>query len=109
MRQLLPYFLILLCITSCKKNNDAKQNPIANNKAVSWTKDFGGTDYDYAASVVQLQDGSFVFAGTTRSNNGDIPGTRWGYDSWLTKVDASGAKVWSQTYGDHDDDYGTSV
>jgi hypothetical protein len=110
MRRKLLIPLACLCILSCTKNKDVKQQePIANNKALSWVKSFGGTDYDFATSVIQLQSGDYLFAGNTRSTNGDIPGTRWGYDAWLTKVDNTGNKVWSQTYGDQDDDYATSA
>jgi len=104
---------LLCCFTlilfSCKKNKEPQQDPIPNNTALKWTKNFGGSDYDFATSIVQITSGDYVFTGNTRSADGDVPGVRQGFDAWLSKMDVNGNKVWSQTYGDHDDDYGTSV
>lgn len=103
----LPACLLVCMLFSCKKNKDAE--PIPNNKALAWIKTYGGPDYDFGTSVVQLSSGEYVIAGSTRSNGGDIPGSRFGYDALLTKVDLNGNKVWNQTYGANDDDYGTGV
>ncbi len=107
----IPILILLFSVSllSCKKNNDVKPDPIPNNKAVTWINNFGGSDYDFANSIVQLSSGEYVFAGNTRSADGDVPGVRMGYDAWLTKVDANGKKIWSFTYGDQNDNYATSV
>jgi hypothetical protein len=94
-------------IISCKKTNNPP--PIENNKALKWAKTFGGSEYDMVNSVIQISAGDYVFAGVTRSTDGDVPGSRIGYDAWLAKTDVNGNKTWSVTYGANDDDYATSV
>lgn len=94
---------------SCKKNNN-EQPPIPNNQALAWAKTFGGTGYDFANSAVQLSGGDYVFAGASRSNDGDLSGSRVGYDYWLTRIGTDGAKQWSVTFGNNTyDEHATSV
>lgn len=109
MRQFLLTTALVVILFSCKKGKENSQEPIPNNKAVSWIKTYGGSEYDFANAIVQLPDGGYVVAGTSRSSDGDIPGGRWGYDSWVTKVDASGTKLWSKAFGANNDDYSTAI
>lgn len=104
---LLPAILLLFFFISCKKNKDP--DPIPNNKALVWTKAYGGNEYDFGNAVIQLTDGSYVFAGATRSTGTEFPGTRWGWDVWLSKVDNSGNKQWYSIFGDNDDNYATGI
>ena len=110
MRQILLPVALVAFLFSCKKNSEeAKPEPIENNKAVSWIKTFGGSEYDFTNSIVQLSGGDYVMAGATRSVDGDITGNRVGFDSWVAKVDAGGNKVWSKTFGANNDDYANAV
>jgi hypothetical protein len=104
MRQFVPIALLVVMFTSCKKNKEEDQ-PIANNQAVAWAKTLGGTNYDFGKSVVQLPNGNYVMAGTSRSSDGDIPGSRFGYDPWLVEVDTAGNKIWSVAYGTGADEH----
>jgi hypothetical protein len=109
MRQKLLLFPLVAALFACHKNKDVQQPPIANNKALAWIKTYGGSNYDFANSVLQLSNGSYVIAGATRSTDGDIAGTRVGYDAWLAKVDNTGNKIWSMTYGTSNDEYANAV
>jgi hypothetical protein len=112
MRPILLFTVFAAVLTSCHKNTaEIAQThpPIENNKALSWTKTYGGTNYDFANAVVQLTNGDFVMAGTTRSVDGDPLATGGGYDAWLTKVSSTGTKTWTRTYGANDDDYATGL
>lgn len=107
-RHLLPALCAILALSSCKKGKDLSQEATPNNKALVWTKTYGGTGYDFAQAVVQTSNG-YVLAGTTRSTDGDIAGGRVGYDTWLAKVDTAGNKVWSTAYGTSDDEHTTGM
>lgn len=68
-----------------------------------WTKNFGGSNADWAMQLVEESDNSIVFAGYTNSfGNG-------GYDIWVVKTDESGNVIWSKTYGGSDWDFGYSI
>lgn len=68
---------------------------------VEWQKSFGGTLYDEMRVVRQTTDGGYILGGTSGSNtNGNKTSVFYGgNDYWVIKLDASGNKVWENTYG----------
>ncbi len=67
------------------------------------TKTFGGSNYDFANSVIQTSDGGYLLGGSTRGfGNG-------GYDIYLVKTDADGNEEWSETFGGTNDDGAYSI
>lgn len=108
-RFLLPATSLVLLCTACKKNADT-ETPIPNNKALTWDKTYGGTNYEFINAQAELDGGGFIVAGATRSTDGDVVSPpRTGYDFWLAKIDGNGGKVWSKTYGNNTDEYATGV
>lgn len=47
----------------------------------------GGTSDDWARSVIESADGSYVVTGWTKSNNGDVTLNKGGNDLWILKLD----------------------
>lgn len=69
----------------------------------TWSSTFGGTEWDELDSVQQTADGGFIVAGKELS---------WGqgdYDGWVMKLDSTGTKTWSSTYGGTQYDWLESV
>jgi hypothetical protein len=66
---------------------------------LQWRGYFGGTNNDRAHAVVQADDGGFVMAGFTESDDFDISNTRGSYDFWVVKVDDKGNLVWESSFG----------
>jgi hypothetical protein len=70
--------------------------------AVQWEKTYGGSNSDYADSVIQTSDGGYAVTG-------------YGYsfgpksDGFLVKTDANGSAQWQQSFGGSGDDYGRCV
>jgi hypothetical protein len=60
---------------------------------MQWNKTYGGTNYDYAFSMVQTSDGGYALAGPTGSFGAG------GSDFWLVKTDSVGNMEWNMTYG----------
>lgn len=72
----------------------------------------GSWEQSAIVSVIELDDGGFLFAGDAACNSGDLTGSGWHYgtlnnipnseyttDIWLWRVDANRNIVWSKCYG----------
>ena len=67
-----------------------------------FTKNFGGSLWDYGNSVQQTIDGGYIITGEiSSSENGSS-------DIWLIKTDSEGQEEWNQTFDGNDRDYGKS-
>lgn len=67
-----------------------------------WQKTYGGSGEDQINCITASDDGGYVLAGTTTSNDGDITGFHTGpgsSDVWVVKLDNMGNKVWTTTIG----------
>jgi hypothetical protein len=53
---------------------------------IEWQKSFGGSLEDKAKSIQQTNDGGYIVAGYTLSNNGDVTGNHGGSDCWIVKL-----------------------
>lgn len=68
-----------------------------------WTRSFGGTGREIAASIYRTADGGFIISANTDSYGaGDL-------DVWLIKVDSNGNLDWSKTYGGSELDVANDV
>lgn len=69
----------------------------------SWTKTFGGGDWEKGFSVQQTSDGGYIVAGWTESYGA-------GYaDVYLIKTNTNGDTLWTRTYGGNLEEKGYSV
>ncbi len=66
---------------------------------IQWQKSYGGSGYDNATSIQQTDDGAYIFAGTTNSNDGDISSNHGNDDAWVVKISELGEIEWQRTYG----------
>ena len=79
---------------------------------IQWKKILGSSKYDDCADIMQNSDGTFIFAGVTEGNDGDVSGNHGKTDSWVVKLDANGNILWQKCYGgkNADGDYhGTEI
>lgn len=79
------------------------------NGDTAWTKSLGGTYDDYANAVMETDDGNFVVALQTQSDDGDVSVNKGGWDYWIVKLDTAGSILWEKSYGGTGSDYATSV
>jgi hypothetical protein len=87
---------------------------LSNLGIMQWQKCLGGTGSELGYSIQQSNDGGYVIAGSTASNDGDITGYHgagaWGTgDSWVVKLNGSGLLQWQKTFGGSDDEIGHSI
>jgi gliding motility-associated-like protein len=66
---------------------------------INWQKVLGGTDADYANSILADSDGGYLVGGTSYSSDGDVAGAKGDGDYWLVKLDSKGAMQWQKNYG----------
>lgn len=67
--------------------------------AIEWQKSFGGSAAEEASSIELTNDGGYIVAGYTTSNNGVVTGNHGNGDFWVVKLDASGTIQWQKTLG----------
>lgn len=72
---------------------------ISSSGELVWEKSFGGDQIDEARAIVKSNDGNYVIAGDTRSNNNDISSNNGAADLWLIKISPSGDLLWEKTIG----------
>lgn len=69
------------------------------NGTIEWQKSLGGSGSDAANSIQQTNDGGYIMAGYTFSNNGDVSGNHGSSDCWIVKLSSSGNIMWQKTFG----------
>lgn len=100
---------LIMTLSSCK-NDDSDVSDMSFSGSIEWNKTFGGSQEDFAQSIIQTADGNFVILGTTGSIDGTITDkTNAENDYWLLKIDKAGTVLWSKTYGGSGEDIGQKV
>ena len=64
-----------------------------------WQKCYGGSNFDYASSILPAADKGCYIGGYTQSNDGDVKNNNGNYDIWVIKVDSMGILEWQNNYG----------
>ncbi|MEX0724482.1 MAG: hypothetical protein WD053_11415 [Gracilimonas sp.] len=76
---------------------------------IEWEGSYGGSREDVARSIQVTNDGGYIVAGYSKSNDGDVSGNNDGYDYWVLKLDGTGSIEWEENYGGSSDDYANSI
>jgi hypothetical protein len=71
---------------------------------VSWQKNYGGSQNDYAYSIDLVNDGGYIIGGFTESANGDVTMNHGNRDIWIVKIDGEGNLKWQKSFGGSGDD-----
>jgi hypothetical protein len=76
---------------------------------IQWQEVYGGTQQEYACTIMQVQDGGYFILGYTNSDDYDIRGIHKGSpdsgdwyiesDLWAIRLDNSGALLWQKPIG----------
>lgn len=67
---------------------------------IIWQKCFGGSNWDYSASIIETSDGNFLIGASTKSSNNDVTTNHGGFfDFWVFKVNSTGSILWQKTFG----------
>ena len=76
-----------------------------------WDRYFGGTRHDYLMASTTTQEGGFLLAGTSFSNqSGEKKANNiGGSDVWVIRLDENGEELWQQTLGTKGNDEASAV
>ncbi|MBK9275137.1 MAG: T9SS type A sorting domain-containing protein [Flavobacteriales bacterium] len=69
------------------------------NGDIEWDRTYGGSAVDQFHDIRGLSGGDYLVLGTSNSSDGDLPQNHGNWDVWLMRVDATGAIIWSRSYG----------
>jgi len=82
---------------------------LSNSGDIEWKKCLGGNGTDVSTSIQQTNDGGFIVAGYTSSNDSNVSGNHGGYDYWIVKLSNSGDIEWQKCLGGENDDRANSI
>jgi hypothetical protein len=77
--------------------------------AIQWQKSLGGSGNDVPSFIQQTNDGGFIVAGQSNSNDGDVSGNHGSADFWVVKLSSIGAIEWQKSLGGSGFDNATSI
>lgn len=66
---------------------------------ILWSKAFGGSDHEEGWSIISNPDNTYLMAGNTNSNDGNVSGKHGGQDIWLVKLSTAGNILWQKALG----------
>jgi len=72
---------------------------------LNWQKVLGGTDAEYAKTIITDSDSTYIVGGITYSNDGDVANPLGEGDFWTIKLSPSGQVLWQQNWGGSDNDH----
>ncbi|MFB6257912.1 MAG: T9SS type A sorting domain-containing protein, partial [Flavobacteriales bacterium] len=55
--------------------------------SIQWEKNYGGSAFEDARSIIHTSDGGFAVAGESKSSDGDVGGNNGKRDFWVLKID----------------------
>ncbi len=72
---------------------------------IEWQKNYGGSFYDKAESVIETPDGGLVICGHSQSSNIDLTTNQGDFDFWIIKINNVGVLQWKFSLGGGGSDY----
>jgi hypothetical protein len=88
---------------------DVLVSKLAASGNIEWTKCYGGSDADWANSIIQTKDQGYIFAGYSASDDGNATSTHGSGDVWIVKLYPSGVIEWQKSYGGKNADVANKI
>lgn len=64
-----------------------------------WGKNYGGSSFESAKSIIPSQEGGYYIVGNSRSSNNDLTTNKGNNDVWVLKISESGDMTWQKSIG----------
>ena len=91
-------------VTNNHGNTDYWLVKLDGNGNLKWQRTYGGSENDYARSVIQTKDGGYLVGGYTASIDGDVTSNQGMDDEWVIRTDSLGNQLWQKTLGGSNND-----
>ncbi|PTX64009.1 hypothetical protein C8N46_101619 [Kordia periserrulae] len=79
------------------------------NGNITWSRYFGGSNNDRSYAALETDDGNFIIAGSSESDDFDITNSKGSYDFWVVKLSNTGDLIWQESYGGSGIDIGYDI
>ena len=96
-------------ITNNHGNTDLWVIKLQANGNLSWQKTYGGNNSDAASCIQKTNDGHYIVAGSSSSNDGDITNSHGDNDAWVIKIDDLGNLLKQTTVGTNNIERANSI
>jgi len=80
----------------------------SSNGNIIWQKSYGGTEFDSARGIIQLENGNFAIAGNSRSSNNQVSNNYGANDAWVLIIDQNGNLELEKNIGGSEIDFSTA-
>lgn len=74
-----------------------------------WKENYGGSGIDQAFSICKTGNNSYLIAGRTNSNDGDVTTSLGNFDAWIIHINDHGHLIWNKTFGGAEFDVATTI
>jgi Secretion system C-terminal sorting domain len=72
---------------------------LSNSGSIEWQESIGGSKGENANIIQQTNDGGYIVAGDSYSNDGDVSSNNGKSDYWVVKLSKFGAITWQKSLG----------
>lgn len=76
---------------------------------ILWDRNFGGSGWESASSIIRTDDDGYLVAATSDSSDGDVGGNNGLTDVWILKLDQDGFLEWERNFGGDTTERASSV
>ena len=90
-------------------NADSWCIKIDGNGTIQWEKTHGGAQFESARSIANLNNGTYLISGSTRSVDGDVAFLNGQNDAWVYVIDEEGNLFFEKTIGGTELDFANSA
>lgn len=96
-------------VTVSKGNTDYWVVKMDADGNMQWQKSLGGSDHDAQWDFQLTNDGGFIIAGQSKSNDGDLLLNKGEEDYWIVRLSADGGVIWQRSFGGSAEDEAYSI
>jgi gliding motility-associated-like protein len=92
-------------VSGAKGSQDYWVLNVSQSGTLNWQRVLGGTDAEYAKTIITDKDNGYLIGGISYSDDGDVTNPLGDGDFWTVKLSATGTVLWNRNWGGSDNDH----